>query len=475
MLKSCLVLLLLNVAFSARATLPPDLAQAFAKAHIASDSVAIYVVPVNGGPALIRHNADTAMTSASVMKLLTTYTALERLGPAKTWATEVYADGEVKDGVLNGPLVLKGYGDPGLSLERFLLLVQQIRAKGIRDIRGGLLLDQSYFTVPAPAKEQGPLDWVWEVIPQALLVNLQAERLTFSHSDGGVTVSAEPNLGWTIINQMKIDADSPCVKDVEDAWWPQMQWPTSADGATIATVSGKYPAACSSNTLNLGLTDDRYYVGTLFRQLWQQSGGTLQGPVAHGQASPGRIPLLSVDSPALSRLIMDMNKFSSNAMARLIYLSLGQYQPTPGLDTPSNAEHTIRALLQEKQLQFPELQLDTGCGLSPDERLSAQHWGELLQTAAHSRYAAEFTASLPILGVDGTMSKHLVNEAETGWGHFKTGTLNGVRAMAGYLTTAQGQQLAVVAIVNGTGAEQSWPMFELLLRDLYTAPAITGP
>lgn len=434
--------LLLGVSTLAQAQLPERIAQRLASAGIKPDAMSVMVTSRDGAT-VIEHNADSPMRSASLMKLLTSYAALEILGPAWTWPTEVYALGEIRGGVLNGPLVLKGYGDPSLSIERLWLLTQQLKNRGLREIKGGLVVDLSHFT-PQPVRTDRMLDEPWEIVPGPLLINLQAERLFFEPFAGSVNVRAEPDLGWTFKLDMPM-VDLPCPADVEDQWWPRIDWSTRPPAAYI---KGQFPASCPARILNVGITDPLYYAEAVFRSLWQQGGGVLEGEVKSDIAPAGLQAYARVESAPLSRALMDMNKFSSNPMARLIYLTIGRHRPIPEKTTAESADSAIREWLSAQKLDFPELVQETGSGLSRREQLSSRHWVELLRHAQRSRYAAEFTASMPILGVDGTMSKRLKGEAGMGWGHFKTGTLSDTKSLAGYLTTSRGRPLVVAVQIN---------------------------
>ena len=145
-------------------SLPPSVLEALKKANVPLDSVAVIVKDVNARDALISLNADKPMNPASVMKLFTTYAGLELLGPGYTWKTEVYAGGEIRNGTLYGDFILKGGGDPKLTVERFWLLLKQLRERGLQTVRGDLVLDRSLFEPIAyePAKFDGEPP-VWRV------------------------------------------------------------------------------------------------------------------------------------------------------------------------------------------------------------------------------------------------------------------------------------------------------------------------
>ena len=175
-----LVIFLVAAKVASAQSLPTSVELALKRAHIPLSGVAAYVQDVDGAKPLVAHNAAQAMNPASTMKLVTTYAALELLGPTYTWKTEAYAGGKLQGGVLQGDLILKGYGDPKLTLENFWLLLRRLRALGLREIRGDLVLDRSYFE-PAeydPAKFDAEPLRAYNVGPDALLLNFKAVRIS---------------------------------------------------------------------------------------------------------------------------------------------------------------------------------------------------------------------------------------------------------------------------------------------------------
>lgn len=122
--------------------------------------------------------------------------------------------------------------------------------------------------------------------------------------------------------------------------------------------------------------------------------------------------------------------------------------------------------LDANRLSFPELILENGSGLSRKERISAQSLAELLQHASRSRFSAELVASLPILGMDGTLRKRLKDNA--GYGHLKTGMLDGVKSLAGYVQTRSGDQWIVVFIINHANARYGQAAQDALIEWLQT-------
>lgn len=462
-------LLLLAACFSGMAhadSLPAPVRAALREAGLPQSSIGVWVQDTQARRALLDVGAERAMNPASSMKLVTTYAALELLGPAYRWKTESYAGGLLTGEVLNGDLVLKGYGDPKLTLENFWLLLRDLRQRGVRDIRGSVVLDQSYFEPAAhdpAAFDNEPLR-AYNVLPQALLVNFNAIRIrllpqTDSMALRVVADPAPPSL--KVLNYLEMDT-APC-GDWREGFATEV---TTVETERVLTLRGRFSAACGEKSFNLNLLPNGRYVDSVFRLLWEELGGTLNGSVQAGEVPPGATLLASFDSPSLGDTIRDINKFSNNVMARQLFLTLGAAQFGPPA-TPRKGSDAIESWLAAKGLDFPELVLENGSGLSRLERISPRHLGALLVSASNSPVFGEFESSLPIVAVDGTMKKRLQDHAVAGHAHIKTGSLEGVRSVAGYVFDAKGRRMVVVAMVNHSRASAARPALDALLQWVY--------
>jgi D-alanyl-D-alanine carboxypeptidase/D-alanyl-D-alanine-endopeptidase (penicillin-binding protein 4) len=446
--------------------LPVSVARALAQADIPEHAAAFYVHEIGAERPLLAAGATRPMNPASSIKLVTTYAALELLGPAFQWTTEAYAAGALSDGVLEGDLVLKGRGDPKLTLENFWLLLRGLRSRGLREIRGDLVLDRTYFaaTEHDPARFDEQPTRPYNTGPDALLVNFKAVRLLFVPDSEArrVQILAEPALPQVqIVNRLKL-VDGPC-----GDWVNRLK--VDAQGgsaATRLTFSGRYAASCGERERSYSVLPHAQYVLGLFRELWRELGGTLSGTVRDGTASGDLRPIYAVESPPLAQVVRDMNKFSNNVMARQLYLTLGA-EGAGEPATPEKADRVIREWLAGKGLVFPELRLENGSGLSRLERISAEHLGRLLLASFRSPVMPEFIASLPLAATDGTMKKRLADADVAGQAHIKTGSLTGVRSVAGYLLDAQGRRLVVVSIVNHPNAANAQAAQDALLNWVY--------
>ncbi|MDE2310201.1 MAG: D-alanyl-D-alanine carboxypeptidase/D-alanyl-D-alanine-endopeptidase, partial [Betaproteobacteria bacterium] len=386
----------LLVAFNAHAAaLPSSVRDALQQARIPLDSIGIEVREVNAHKPLITINATQAMNPASTMKLLTTYAALDILGPAYTWKTDAYLDGELKDGVLQGNLVLKGYGDPKFTIEQFWLWLSELRARGLREISGDLVLDRSFFDLPAhdPAAFDNDPVRAYNVGPDALLLNFNTLRLRYLPDGNALKIISEPPLdGIKLDNQLTPQTASHPSKGDCDKWDDTIR--VQPDGDSVI-LQGGYPGECGEREQNLSVMPHTRYVEAVFRALWQELGGTLRGKLRE-EAVSGNAQLFATHlSDPLSTVIRDINKFSNNVMARQLFLTLGTAASAPSLSTgegwgegeraapaPTNlarSTHAVRDWLQKRQLNFPELVLENGAGLSRTERISPNSMALLLQ------------------------------------------------------------------------------------------------
>ncbi|MGE5523506.1 MAG: D-alanyl-D-alanine carboxypeptidase/D-alanyl-D-alanine-endopeptidase [Rhodospirillaceae bacterium] len=451
----------------AQTSLPAPVAQALANAGIPEGAVSVYVQEVDGGRPAVSFGADRALNPASTIKLVTTYAALDLLGPAYTWNTEVYASGALQREVLNGNLLLKGYGDPKLTLENFWLLLRNVRARGVRDIRGELVLDRSYFAREDndPSRFDDQPTRPYNTPPDALLVNYKAITVQFvPETDGkAVRLLVEPALPAVQVVGNVVATDGPC-----GDWVSRLKIEPQGNGAVARlAISGPYPRDCGERTRSFSLLSHPRYVGALFGALWQELGGSYSGTVREDTVDPSTARLLATaKSPTLSEVVRDINKFSNNVMARQLYLTLGGVSAGAPA-TLEKARAAVQTWLAQKRIDAPELVLENGSGLSRAERISARTMARLLLDAYRSPVMPEFIASLPLVAVDGTMRKRLGNAGVAGRAHIKTGTLTGVRAIAGYVLDARDVRHVVVFMVNHPNAAAAQAAQDALLKWVY--------
>lgn len=468
-IASLLLPLALPLHAAVNGSLSPKVQQALKANKISSQSLSLVTVPLTGPGNSTYFNADISVNPASTMKLVTTYAALELLGPTHKWKTEFYADGPLKDGVLNGNLFLKGGGDPKLNMEKLWLLLRDLRANGVRQVTGDLVLDRSHFVQPAlPAfnDDGGDANKPFLVTPDALLVNLKALRFIARNEGGKVHIAVEPPIA-----SIRIDNRVKALKAAKCPGWPDVRYNpvTEFDGTTVI-VSGQLAEGCSAQTY-LSLLDHPSYAAGAIRAIWQELGGSILGKDRMAEVPKSARLLARTFSPDLVEIIRDINKYSNNTMARQLFLSIGaQFRNEADGDDAKAAQRVIRSWLARKGITAPQLVMENGSGLSRAERLSAREMAKILQAAWKGPYAAEFISSMPLVAMDGTMRKRLHRTALVGEAHIKTGTLNNVRAIAGFSRDSNGNSWAVVAILNDPRPWGASSILDQVLIDLYRQP-----
>ena len=465
------------------APLPSRVLDALKQARIPLSSVGIEVREVGAHAPLININAQKSMNPASTMKLLTTYAALEMLGPSYTWKTEAYIHGKLEQGVLDGDLILKGYGDPKLTIEQFWLWLRELRSRGLREIRGNLVLDRSAFesaTHDLSAFDNDPLQ-PYNAGPDALLLNFNAVRLRFIPENEKINIISEPELaGLTLENRVVVTESGNC-----DNWDDNIS--TQLRGGKMV-LQGTFPAGCGERENYVCLLPHPQYLYGVFRALWEEMGGTLSGELREGKLPPEATLFATHNSAQLSELIRDINKYSNNVMARQLFLSLSYAQPEaeenqlcddglpclPDFEWPlantqppasiARTGYAIRSWLAKNDLHFPELVLENGAGLSRRERISPHNMARLLQAAQQNPLAAEYEASLPIAGIDGTLKKRFVGSPTARHAHLKTGSIKGVKSVAGYVQSSNGKQWIMVFFINHPNAAAGQPAQDALIE-----------
>jgi D-alanyl-D-alanine carboxypeptidase/D-alanyl-D-alanine-endopeptidase (penicillin-binding protein 4) len=466
---TCHVLLLASLALCSlpALALPEAFSAALREAGIPPGRVAVVIQPVDAPAPLLAHNAEHALNPASVMKLVTSFAALEQLGPAYTWTTELWANGPISNGRLEGNLVIKGKGDPSLTLERLWLMQRELRSRGIRDISGDLVLDTSHFNLPQhdpAAFDNEPLA-LYNAAPGALVANFNATTLRLVPDDSQVAVAGESALpGVALISQLEL-AEGEC-----NNWRGGLKPRIASSEPYTLIFEGRYPQSCGGKTLALNIFDAAASFDHTFRALWAESGGNLGGSTVFDPAPTDTLPLISFSSVPLADALRSLNKHSNNLMTRNLYLTLGaEAYGAPA--TPEKGDHAIRAVLARHAIPTQKLVLENGSGLSRIERISADALNQLLLAAYRSPYFSEFESALPIVALDGTLKRRFRDSPLSGRAHLKTGTLRDVNALAGYLVDVHGRRVSFVMLINHPNAARAEAAQRALLEWAQTQPA----
>ena len=429
---------------------PATVARVMAAERLPPSAHSFVIVDPDSGRVVLAQNPDTPRSPASTVKTVTTFAALDLLGPAYTWHTRAWIRGLLDGGTLDGDLILQGGGDPYMTLERWWSFAHALRARGLKTIHGDIVIDNTAFSLPP--EDAGAFDGrpnrAYNVIPDALMVNFQSVdfRVAPDAASGRVDIvatPAPPNLA--IENHVRVAAGrcggaaARMDFDVASAQWDRV------------VFSGALSAHCTEREFARVLLQPTSYAFGTFVELWRELGGEFSGKLRVEATPADAREFLSFDSLSLGEIVRLTNKFSNNLMARHLLLTLGEEH----LGRPATLEKGAAAIAdwgRERGLDLQGVDIDNGSGLSRSTHISALQMAKVLSAAYHSRYAPEFLASLPLAGVDGTLRSRM-KATPAGDVRLKTGHLDGVSGVAGFVTTAGGKTYVLVSLVNHPRAD----------------------
>lgn len=457
------------------ARLPPAIERALTRAQVPRDAVSMLVVDATGKqPPRLAWRSDVPMNPASVMKLVTTYSALDTLGPDFTWKTRVTLDGSLGSGLLNGNMIVQGGGDPKLVVERLQALLMQVQTDGAKTIRGDIVLDRSAFSVPAtdPGEFDGEPLRPYNARPDALLINFKSVVMTFTADipNARALVRYEPPLaGVQITDAVPLLRVSRC-----GDWRSELR--ASIDNPNRIDFLGSYSSACGEKVWPMAYAEPASFAARAIEGSWRRLGGLMTGTVrdasAQELASLRRSGTLSGGRPAaqfegvslpLMEVVRDVNKYSNNIMAQHLFLTMG-LNANLGQAKSGTFEAGRAALAAWWKKTLPGTVsplMDNGSGLSRSERITAASLQALLQHAATSPVGAALADSLPVAGIDATMRERAKGVA--GQAFVKTGSLRDVTAIAGYANGLGGTRYIVVGMINHANASAARPALDALI------------
>jgi D-alanyl-D-alanine carboxypeptidase/D-alanyl-D-alanine-endopeptidase (penicillin-binding protein 4) len=462
-------------------------------------------VPVGGAaqqagsqPLRWMHRADEAMNPASTIKLLTSLAALELLGPGLRWKTEWRTNAPMRGESIDGDLVLRGSGDPKFLIEDLRAVIAALRGSGLRELRGDLVLDGALYEpgVSETAPIDGDAFQPYNVAPMAADLNFRATRLAWG---GDAPILADPPLsGFQWVNRLAKPA-GPC-RDASVAFRLE-----GARAARELIVEGRWPRACGRGERYVAFADPVEFAEALFRAEWSAQGGIWIGSARRSDGAARTAPhlLLRWESRhTLLEVVQDVNKRSNNLLARHLWLQLsaGIVPPALAFASPTavtasptavtaspasvNASPTavtaspaavnasterVAGWLASRGVKLASLTVENGSGLSRLERISARDLNRILRLAQELPSAELFRDSLPLAGVDGTMERRITEQGFRGRLWLKTGSLNEVRALSGYVDARSGTRYALSLMINHPRAQAARQAIDTLLRIIVAA------
>lgn len=450
--------------------LPGPVVDAILATGLPLRSFGLFAQEVEGDRTVVAMNDELPYTMASTTKIVTSLAALDLLGPFYRWRTSAFALGTLADGKLVGDLLIVGGGNAELTSAELRAWFARMRAQGLNEIDGDIVLDHFAFQLSAadhagtPVQSAAQPRHVWPdalTLDEGLLtVNVQPTR------DKRAALTLTPALGDVRIDNQVAMAGG-CNADA--------RWESGRGGLATVVVRGSWAAACGTRAISFVPPANSGYAARALPAMWAAAGGVLRGRVVAGSAVQGVSPIpLGPDgeplpplsfhrSKALPDVVRDMNKASDNVAARNLMLSLSPGFPARPA-TLAGAKKIMGMWLRDQGLNDGDVEVENGSGLSHTERARPRALVQLLRKAWHTEQAQAFVESLPIAGVDGTLANRFQGGRAEGRAFLKTGTLNDTRALAGYVRGASGKVYAVALMVVHPEAQRGRPAMDALIE-----------
>ena len=451
-MKLYLLTLCCSWSFSAAAGagMPLSVSQAIAAQHLPPSAVSFSIIDVESGRLVAGENPQTPRSPASTVKVLTTFAALDLLGPAYTWHTRAWTRGSLSEGVLDGDLILQGGGDPYMTLERWWSFAHALRGKGLKTIKGDVVIDNTAFSLDKedPGAFDGKRHRPYNVLPDALMVNFQTIEFRLvpdAHARRIDIVPSPAPANLTIENKIRF-ATGRCSGSAA-----RVDFQVVSQQEDKVSFTGALSPHCEERSITRVLLRPPTYAFGTFVELWRELGGEFNGKLRIEPLPVDAQMLLNFDSLPLGEIIRLTNKFSSNLMARHLLLTMG----TERLGSPATLEKGAAAMADWSRARGLDLQgvkIDNGSGLSRSTQISTLQMAQVLNAAYHSVFAPEFAASLPLAGIDGTLRSRM-QSTPAGSVRLKTGHIDEVSGVAGYVKASSGKTYVLVSLINHPRAD----------------------
>ncbi|PKQ65538.1 D-alanyl-D-alanine carboxypeptidase/D-alanyl-D-alanine-endopeptidase [Labilibaculum filiforme] len=431
-----------------------------------SAGIGMVISDVKTGAVLAINQAHLALTPASTQKLITTAAALEILGSNYQFTTSIETDGEIlANGTLNGNVIVRGAGDPTLGSKYFETdktitqqIAEQIKALGIKKIQGKLIADDTYIQAKIPAT------WIWEdignyysAIPNALNFQDNWYSLFFSSGKAG----SQTQLVRTVPNTTGLIFDNQVKSSVLNR---DLAYIFGGNTSNQRRIEGSIPQNRAEFEVKGALLHPKNSLLEALNKSILEESISIENMVI---PSKERKILFSLLSPKLKEIIKLTNQKSINLFADQLLFEIGAKEF--GEASWENGIHAVKNFWEKEDLPTKYISLYDGCGLSHFNAVSAGFFDQLLQFMYRSKYAGEFTSSLPVAGKSGTLKSFGKNSNLLGNWKAKTGSMTGVRTYCGYLQTKNGKEFAVTILINNYSCSTSTINNKLLilLNQLY--------
>lgn len=421
--------------------------EALIKKHeIPKSKLSIILEDSESGRRLIEINSNHSRSPASVAKLFTAFAAIDLLGMNYQWKTEAHIDPKDRDKDNINYLLIRGGGDPSFSINDLESLVLKIRATGIREIRNGLYLDRSFFKQRKKSTgsfDQSPLR-PYNTMHSSLIVNSNKLDLNFIFNSKTKKIDITPSfLPAEVRIQNDLSIGSGDCKDFRS----QVSFEERLEKKTLTIlINGFYPDQCPSFEHDLAITETEHYFYGAFKKIWLDSGGTINGYYKKRKRPQRNTLIATVSSEELISALRLILKESDNLISRNVFLSFAEKSERRKL---RNTRKMVYKSMKNNDVQWHNRNfIDNGSGLSRKTRLKPETVMGLIKKMDQDNKFLEMKSMLPVSGVDGTLKNIYQSSLLRGQMRLKTGTLNGVRCLAGFITSLSGKEYRFVFMHN---------------------------
>jgi D-alanyl-D-alanine carboxypeptidase/D-alanyl-D-alanine-endopeptidase (penicillin-binding protein 4) len=425
----------------------------------------IAVISLNSGRTVYSHHADQLFQPASTAKLFTAAVTLSQLGPNYRIPTRVVSGSEIRNGSLDGPLILYGMGDPTLGVDPATLhwadqLAEQLAAQGLRHVHGDLIADTTYFASPM-------MGTGWEAIDLQSWFAVPATALSVGENQVDLTVTA--GVGTGAPAELRFDPANAIPSVANEVITSAQRTHNDvnlyrAPGDGVLYAFGNIAAKSPAQNYKLALPDPAQFAGRLLQEALVRRGIQLDGKLltVHWPRRDSFLPaqphtLAEVLSPPVSEILERGLKRSQNLYLQNLLLLAGvkaqadteQREGSMGFVTSERwGIRAMHQLLEQIGITPAASLIEEGTGLSRRNLATPNAMANLLAFLARQPYGPALVEALPIAGVDGTLQWRMRNTPAENNVHAKTGSMSFVHCLAGYVTSGDGERLAFAIMLN---------------------------
>lgn len=429
--------------------LPQAINEQIRKSGISKKDISIYIKEAGvRGKVVASLNAEKTRTPASVIKVLSTYAAVLKLGFNYRWQTKFYTTGRLRNGVLHGDLLIKGFGDPTLNDKDLFKIVSYIKAEGIRKVKGNIVIDRTYFKVgnrDSSSFDENPYS-AYNAMPDAMMFNERVSTVCVNPKKNDVH-KKNADGSYQVINHLK-RVNKPCRGRYS---WPGVKIDKSAVMPKVI-LKGKISKHCGERNICKVLTKPYKSFYYALKDKMKAEGLSVTGHMKLKKIPQNATELFTYYSDSLEKIISKTAKKSNNLYARHLLLLLGAKTYGAPATLQKGRDAAVKILSSKGALGIGVLRLDNGSGLSRVAKLNAKLLATMFDNA-YDRYGQRWMHTLSIAGVDGTIKRRFRGTVVRNRAWMKTGTLRRVKNIGGYVKNRAGKYYTVVILVNSTKAK----------------------